>query len=241
MCGRVVVDYEGMGLGEADRDIVSWVQLGLEAARVANAKFESTWNLAPTGQIPLLINPPSAPDTYRVETARWGIVPPWEKTFGTKYPTFNARIEGVAEKRSFAPSLVSRRCAVLTTGYYEWLTEGKTKTPHVIGGHGLLPLAGLYSWWREPGAAQGEGWKLSATVLTRDSTGPLVGIHDRMPVFLDDELAAEWLDPRQPADAAMLGALAAGAERVAQGLVPVAVAPLQGDGPELIQAAPMVG
>ncbi|MBC9927722.1 MULTISPECIES: SOS response-associated peptidase [unclassified Leucobacter] len=231
MCGRVVVDYEGMAIGESDRDIVRWVGEGLEALGTPPTP---SWNLAPTQPVPLLIRPRKAPETHRVELARWGIVPPWEKAFATKYPTFNARIESVAEKRTFAPSLVARRCAVLTTGYYEWLTEGKVKTPHVIGGHSLLPLAGLYSWWREPGAPEGEGWRLSATVLTRESTGPLASIHDRMPVFLDDALAADWLDPEQRADHAMLGAVSGGAERVAASLNPVAVRPITGDGPELI-------
>ena len=220
-----------MASGEADRDIARWVGEGLDALSEAPA---SSWNLAPTQAVPLLLRPRKAPETHRVELARWGIVPPWEKEFGTKYPTFNARFESVAEKRTFAPSLVARRCAVLTTGYYEWLTEGKVKTPHLIGGHELLPLAGLYAWWREPGAAEGEGWRLSATVLTRDSTGPLAAIHDRMPVFLDDALAADWLDPELRADFAMLGALSEGAERVAGTLSPVAVGPIRGDGPDLI-------
>lgn len=230
MCGRVVVDYEGMAIGAADRDIAGWVQQGLE---VLGGEPQSSWNLAPTQQLPLLISPPSAPGAHRVELARWGIVPPWEKQFGTKYPTFNARIEGVADKPTFSPSLVARRCAVLTTGYYEWLTAGKVKTPHVIGGPGMLPLAGLYAWWREPGAAEGDGWRLTATVLTRASTGALARVHDRMPVFLDDALAADWLDPGKRADSAMLGALSVGAERVAEGLAPVPVAPLRGDGPGL--------
>lgn len=235
MCGRVVVDYEGMGIGEADRDIVRWVGEGLEARA---DRPVSSWNVAPTQPVPLLIRPPKAPETHRVELARWGIVPPWEKEFGTKYPTFNARVESVADKRTFAPSLVSRRCAVLTTGYFEWLTEGKTKTPYVMGGTGLLALAGLYSWWREPGSAEGEGWRLSATVLTRESSGPLASIHDRMPVFLEDALAADWLDPGRAAGVAMLLAISNGAERVARSLAPVAVGPLRGDGPELIEPLP---
>lgn len=231
MCGRVVVDYEGMSIGEADRDIVRWVAEGLQRRDVPPI---SSWNVAPTLQVPVLLVSPRDPDAHRVELARWGIVPPWEKGFATKYPTFNARIESVAEKKTFAPSLNARRCAVLTTGYYEWVTEGKTKTPHVIGGQGLLPLAGLYSWWRDAEAKAGEEWRLTTTVLTRASTGPLAEIHDRMPVFLDDALAADWLDPTRAADALMLGAVADGAARVAQTLEPRAVAPIRGDGPELI-------
>src|SRR5262245_33906786 len=59
---------------------------------------------------------------------RWGLVPPWSKD--GKSIAINARAETVADRPAFRTAFQKRRCLVLADGYYEWLTEGKTKRPY---------------------------------------------------------------------------------------------------------------
>ena len=61
-------------------------------------------------------------------------------------------------------------------------------------------------------------------------------LHDRMPVFLADELATEWIDPNVTGDHALVRAVSAAAVPLADDLFEYPVASLRGDGPELIQA-----
>ncbi len=47
-------------------------------------------------------------------------------------------------------------------------------------------------------------------IITADSVGGMVDIHDRRPVTLSPELAREWLDPATPKDRAKLMVLQQG-------------------------------
>lgn len=61
-------------------------------------------------------------------------------------------------------------------------------------------------------------------------------LHDRMPVFLADEFVNEWIDPNITGDHALVQAVSAAAVPIAADLFEYPVAPLRGDGPELIEA-----
>jgi len=63
--------------------------------------------------------------------------------------------------------------------------------------HAPLMLAALYDVWRSEGSSS-EGEVESASILTMEPDGTaMMGVHDRMPVFLTPETAALWLDPGQ--------------------------------------------
>ncbi len=65
--------------------------------------------------------------------ARWGLVPSWSQTVSSKYATFNARLESVADKPAFR-SVWShgQRCLIPALGYYEWKTETGGKQPLAV-------------------------------------------------------------------------------------------------------------
>ena len=70
---------------------------------------------------------------------RWGMVPNWSREVTSKYATFNARIESVADKPTFKHAWKNaQRCIVPALGYYEWRTEAGSKQPYFI--HGQSPL-----------------------------------------------------------------------------------------------------
>ncbi|UOQ57257.1 SOS response-associated peptidase [Leucobacter allii] len=201
------------------------------------AGYEPSWNVKPTQPLPIAFTDHKSGDP-RFEYAFWSLVPVWSKELKTRFPTFNARSETASEKASFKASVKSRRCIIPVTGFYEWTGPKSSRTPHAIfGPDPILPMAGLYSWWHEPDAGDDEGWHLTATILTRASAGILQTLHDRMPVFMSDELLADWLDPETEGDKLLLDAVSEASVPISEHLREYAVKPLRGDGSELIEPA----
>lgn len=156
-----------------------------------------SWNVAPTQDIAIIVerlDEEADKVSRELHVARWGLVPPWSKDPAAGPQMINARIETVAEKRTFAPSLKKRRCIVPANGYFEWQATAGGKIPHYIhyADESPLAFAGLYGWWKAPDGA----WLLSATIITRAAAGPMTQIHDRTPVLLRPDYYDQWLDPR---------------------------------------------
>ncbi|MHA3725192.1 SOS response-associated peptidase [Leucobacter sp. HY1910] len=234
MCGRVIVDYDEMMSVAGDTALAAWMT-------GAPAGAHSSWNIAPTGQVPVAAIDPRTGERH-FETAYWSLVPPWAKQLSSKYPTFNARSETAASKPTFRAAVQHARCAIPVTGFYEWSGPAKARVPHAIfGPSGVLALAGLYSWWRAPGAEEEEPWRLTATILTAPATGRMREVHDRMPVFLSEARTPDWLAPGTIGDQALLDAVASGAAPISEQLRVHRVRPLRGDGPQLIDPAPEQG
>ena len=114
----------------------------------------------------------------------------------------NARMETAGQKPAFRDALRRRRCVVPADGFYEWAPADQGRQPHHIHrtDRVLFGLAGLWEHWQTP-----EGGTLeSCTVLTRPAEPPVSELHERMPVILDDEVLARWIDPlRQDAGEAL--------------------------------------
>lgn len=175
-----------------------------------------SWNIAPTSTVPILVEryDEDGQMLRELHPARWGLLPSWAKdqTFSSR--TFNARSETVASKPSFRSAAKSRRCAVPAEAYYEWKSGGAKKRPHLIRSADGSPLvfAGLYEWWKDKDAeARGEveSWIVSCTILTGPSPTAAVAqpavleelaeLHDRIPLAMTPEFAAQWIQPAQKA------------------------------------------
>ena len=154
-----------------------------------------SWNVAPTHDIAVIVDRRITAEQYAVSremhVARWGLLPSWARSLTSGPPLFNARIETVAEKKSFAQAFRKRRCLIPANGYFEWKNDDGVKTPYYITSDTPLVFAGLYEWWRSPDGA----WVLSATIVTQAARPPLDAIHDRTPVVLEPHEFSEWLDP----------------------------------------------
>jgi len=96
----------------------------------------------------------------------------------------NARAETAAQKPMFRGALAARRCALLTTGFYEWNAE-KKKFRFRLPDSASLYLAGLYD-------EQGR-----FVVLTRAANESMAEVHDRMPVVLPGKEVLPWLGGSQ--------------------------------------------
>jgi putative SOS response-associated peptidase YedK len=232
MCGRLV-------LAETASDLAAMFDIEQEADDLP----PESWNVAPTAQIPIVVESAKTGEVVRrLESARWSLVPSFASEVSGTFSTFNARSETVAEKPTFASSVARHRALVPVTGYYEWHTENGVKTPYFICADDGLPLAlaALYSWWRNPAVAPTDParWLLSATILTTDAQGPLAAIHDRVPVVLPEECWDEWLDPHTVGDQALVDAVVAASRELSNELSFHVVGTVRGDGPELIEPAP---
>lgn len=226
MCGRYA-------LGVSDDQLGDYFHVG--ASRLT--RWSPSWNIAPTATIPIIID--RVVDTDSVERivgpARWSLTPTWAETLETPYPTFNARSETVSTKPTFRQALAHSRALIPASGYFEWHTDGKTKTPHYIypANESLFAFAGLYSLWGTTGQQV-----VTATILTREAPHNLDGIHPRSPVPLPTEQWSRWLDPHSTADAQLVEDMVSCSQEILEQASHHPVNPLRGDSPQLIQPKP---
>jgi putative SOS response-associated peptidase YedK len=96
------------------------------AEEYVEVKDNADYNVTPQKRAPIVLTaaPPEdqAADAVRqVRLALWGLRPGFLKPEQRGFP--NARVEGLAEKRSFAKPLRERRILVPMDGFYEWWNE----------------------------------------------------------------------------------------------------------------------
>jgi putative SOS response-associated peptidase YedK len=151
-----------------------------------------SWNIGPTRRIDGVRDK----DGARVlDRYRWGLIPSWAKDASIAPRTFNARSETVATKPSFRAAYKARRLLVPIDGFYEWDRSTKPRAqPHFFhrADGAPLVLAGLWETWRDP-ADPGADLLATATILTTEAGADIDGIHDRMPVVLEQESFDLWL------------------------------------------------
>lgn len=155
---------------------------------VTSESLDQSWNVAPTDEAYVI----AERDQKRLlGRMAWGLIPYWAEDAKTIH--INARVETVATKPAFKRALSRHRCLIPADGFYEWEPKEKGRTPHWLyraDGH-PMSFAGIWSGWKDPATEQ---WTRRFSILTTKSEGPIVGLHDRMPVILPNEMWAPWLD-----------------------------------------------
>ncbi|WP_316742425.1 SOS response-associated peptidase [Streptomyces sp. MK7] len=174
--------------------------------------LEPSWNVAPTDPVWAVLErtPREERDAGSVRrelrALRWGLVPSWAKDLRIGARLINARVETVHEKPAFRRAFVKRRCLLPADGFYEWQQvrakdTGRTrKQPYFIRPEdgGVMALAGLYEYWRDPEVARDDdpaAWVTTCTVLTTEATDAAGRVHPRMPLALTPDHYDAWLDP----------------------------------------------
>ncbi len=134
----------------------------------------------PTDAAPILIGNGGG---VEYQAARWGF-----PGLRGKNTIINARAETAAEKPLFADSLRYRRCAIPSTGFYEWSHRGpKTKYLFQEPGEPMLYMAGFYDTFEQEDRF---------VILTTGANASMEEIHSRMPVVLSREELYQWIfDP----------------------------------------------
>lgn len=180
MCGRYTLTRPGDALVELDCPDVAL------SAELREELLRPRYNVAPTQSV-LAVRADDEGARHAVGLV-WGLRPPWMKR-APERPMINARVETVAERRSFAPALRTRRCLLPADGFFEW-PRGRGGAPRWfhLDEDAIFALAGL---WEPPPAEGGEG---TVCVLTGPATGAVADLHPRMPIVLLATEHEQWLD-----------------------------------------------
>jgi len=128
------------------------------------------YNLAPTQPIPVIR------EAGKLELLRWGLAMKNPKAGG-----FNARAESLGS-RTYSGA---RRCLVVVDGFYEWRKSGGRRQPFVVQRADGAPMA-------LAGLSDTTG---ACAIVTAPARGVVASIHDRMPIVLEHDDWAAWLDP----------------------------------------------
>lgn len=147
------------------------------------------FNAAPSQILPVITNiQPGGLSFFK-----WGMVPSWAKEASIGAKMINARSETLTEKASFKQAFKSRRCLVISDGYYEWKrNSAKSKIPFRIhlDSKEIFAYAGLWDAYKN----DDDSILHTFTIITTDSNETTAHIHDRMPVILESGSERRWLD-----------------------------------------------
>ena len=150
------------------------------------------YNVAPRSKVRILHQDP---DGLRWDLVPWGWEPFWAT--GKRPPAINARGETAATGKFFSAIWKTGRCLIPADGWYEWVKDAddpRQKQPYYIHRRDKQPMyfAGIGQFRRDGSEAKdGDGF----VIITADSDQGMVDIHDRRPVMLSAETAADWLNP----------------------------------------------
>ncbi|MNJ44375.1 putative SOS response-associated peptidase YedK [compost metagenome] len=185
MCGRLS-QYRGI------HDFVDALSMSYPLANSVGDQLLDRYNVAPTTRVAVLS---MQEDMLRADLVRWGWRPHWAKD---RAAPINARVEKVAHGPFFR-AIWPNRNIVPIDNWFEWVDEGgPKKQPYLIRRRDGLPslCAGIGQINAEPSEHDG------FVIITADSAGGMVDVHDRRPVVLSPELAREWLNPTTPKEQA---------------------------------------
>jgi putative SOS response-associated peptidase YedK len=170
---------------------------GIEEADIL-PEWTPRYNVAPMQMVPVIRESDAGGVRRRtISLLKWGLVPIWADDPAIGNRMINARAETIDSKPAFRKAFEQRRCIVPADGFYEWEKTGpRSKQPMAIVGADRQPLAlaGIWERWRGK-EMQGE-WLETCTILTCEPNDLLREVHDRMPVILEREDVAPWLDSR---------------------------------------------
>lgn len=132
-----------------------------------------------------------------IRVMRWGLVPKWAKDAKIGSRMINAKAETVRSRPAFRDAIRYRRCLLPADGWYEWQRDGTRKQPYFMtsGDGDSVALAAIWATWRDPRAETSASPLVTCSVLTTDAVGPLIDLHERMPLVLSPDTWSRWLDP----------------------------------------------
>lgn len=182
MCGRYTLTVTGQDLAR---------EYATSPGELAG--WQPAFSIAPSNQVPVVREyVDDNGELHRQMTPMsWGLRPSWAKD---KMPRpINARLETAASKPMFRGSFSKMRAVIPMSGYYEWVPEDGKKQPYYLyrAADTILHAAGLYAARKD----EDEQWQLSCTIITTDAKDAAGTVHDRMPVFLSEEVVGDWLHP----------------------------------------------
>ncbi|PKM93692.1 MAG: SOS response-associated peptidase [Firmicutes bacterium HGW-Firmicutes-1] len=177
MCGRYVLFSE-----KENREIMKIInEIDKRFGSKANIK---TGEVFPTDAAPVLI---TGDQKLLPTIMNWGF-----PNFQNKGVIINARSETAIERPTFREALLTRRCVIPSTGFYEWThpqgKKHKDKYLFTLPGMQMLYMAGLYSTFKIDGQ-----FVSRFVILTTEANASMCEIHNRMPIVLQRNHLEAWV------------------------------------------------
>ena len=226
MCGRLS-QYRGI------HDFVAVLSIPDALLNHVGDAPLNRYNAAPTTSLAVLHQ---HEQRLYADNLRWGWRPHWARD---RAAPINARVEKVAHGPFFR-AIWRHRLIVPVDNWFEWVDAAdNTRQPWLIrradrsavfcAAIGQFPTADRES-------RDDDGF----VIITADSKGGMLDIHDRRPVVFSAALASEWLDPATPGERAeqMLLFEGEGSEVFQWHKVDKAVGNARNQGASLITAIP---
>lgn len=182
MCGRYTVLTEDEII--EIREILQ--SISLRIVKDDLDEYEATaYEVFPTNSAPVLTRQGRG---VAFERIKWGF-----KKWNSPGVIINARAETLRSKSFFSKYLDGGRCVIPAGEFFEWerLSSGKKKYYAKDREGNLLFMAGLYRDVIDH--TQPEGYEREFVIITKQSTGEMAKIHDRMPVILHVDQIEGWL------------------------------------------------
>lgn len=154
---------------------------------------EPNYNVAPSFTMPIITK--NSPN--KAIMAKWGFLPVWEYKKPKPFGLINIRSETCKEKPYFKSVLLSSRCLIPATGFFEWKEmklEGKPeKFPFFIflKDQELFSFAGIYTMYEDAEKKP----QYYFAILTTEPNKFMSDIHRRMPVILEKKEEDDYLNP----------------------------------------------
>jgi len=138
-----------------------------------------------------------------IEVAKWGLIPHWTKTADEaakiRKICLNARAETVFSKPTFRTPILTKRCLIPATGYFEFHHSRIGVIPYHIflRNDEIFSFGGLFEKWYKPDTKE---TIQTFSVLTTSANELCATIHNggknpfRMPVIIGKENEEQWLD-----------------------------------------------
>ncbi|MDY1292296.1 SOS response-associated peptidase [Pseudomonas aeruginosa] len=187
MCGRLS-QYSGL------HEFVSVLNLPNILTNLVGEQPQR-YNVAPSTQVTTLR---LEGDALVAQAIRWGWRPFWARD---RAAPINARAEKIAHGRFFSAAW-KHRALTPVSGWFEWVDGGEgRKQPFHIQHADCSPIL-CAAIGQFPGLDDEQDERHGFVIITADSAGGMVDIHDRRPVVLSPDLAREWLDPATPPERA---------------------------------------
>lgn len=164
MCGRYYVEREMP-------EIILKLVLQSERMHILQKARE----INPTDYAPVII---SDSNSLSAIDMKWGM------TGEQKGLLINARAETILDRKAFTESVLSRRCVVPASYFFEW-DMSKNKCKCRAEGSEVIYMAGIYK------KCDGED---RFTILTTAANESMKQIHDRMPLCIEADKVGEWIN-----------------------------------------------
>lgn len=97
----------------------------------------------------------------------------------------------------FRDAFERRRCLIPADGFYEWKKTDSGRQPYLIrlADDAAFAFAGIWERWKpDPDAEPVD----TCAILTTEPNELMAGIHNRMPVIVDEAEYSRWLDRNVP-------------------------------------------